>query len=152
MSPHNVAATFSALPVVTHDLVLCKSGTGRGTVVSVSPPSPVINCDPDCPGPIMTTFPGTALVLLQATAERGSTFTRWEVAGQPNSSGPSRGVAMSVDREVTAVFTLNTYTLTVTKDFLNTRTGTVTSDPVNAAEHTVASMAHLTQPQPLVAI
>lgn len=59
---------------------------------------------------------------------------------------------MSVDREVTAVFTLNTYTLTVTKDFLNTRTGTVTSDPVNAAEHTVASMAHLTQPQPLVAI
>ena len=115
----SVIATFG-LASVSYTLDVAKTGNGAGTVTS-SPAG--ISCGTDCSEPYLA---GT-VVTLTATASAGSTFSGWK-------NGPCSGtgtcqVTMISALSVTASFTSNpvTYTLTVTK--AGTGTGTVTSSP-----------------------
>jgi hypothetical protein len=107
----SVTATFTAL----HALTVDKAGTGSGSVAS-SPAG--VSCGSDC---TETYVHGTS-VTLTATAATGSTFTSW--SGACTGSGACV-VTMDAGWSVTATFTRNQYTLTVTR--AGTGSGTVTS-------------------------
>ena len=100
-------------------LTVAKAGTGTGTVTS-SPAG--ISCGADCSEPYNS---GTVVTLSQ-TATAGSTFAGWSGACTGTGACP---VTMNAAKSVTATFTLDpvTYTLTVAK--AGTGSGTVTSSP-----------------------
>ncbi len=110
-----VTAAFSA---VTVPLTIAKTGTGAGTITS-SPGG--INCGADCTESYTV---GTG-VTLSAAADPGSTFTGWSGGGCSGTG--TCAVTMNMATTVTATFSLNTYTLSVTKN--GTGAGTVTSNP-----------------------
>ncbi len=112
----------SQLPVnITFDLIqyplsVNRDGTGSGTVTS-NPAG--IDCGVTC----ANDFDYGTVVTLTATATTGSTFMGWSGAA---CSGPGDClVTMSMTETVTATFTLNQYTLDVSK----TGSGTVSSNP-----------------------
>src|SRR5215210_4680996 len=110
----SVTATFT-LP--TFNLTVSKDGTGTGTVTS-SPAG--IDCGVDC----SETYDYNTAVTLTATPATGSDFTGW--SGACSGTG-SCIVTMDAAKSVTATFTLQTFTLSVSKD--GTGSGTVTSSP-----------------------
>ncbi|MGB7292767.1 MAG: InlB B-repeat-containing protein [Thermodesulfobacteriota bacterium] len=96
-------------------LSINKTGTGSGAVTS-SPAG--INCGPDCTEDYNS---GTA-VNLTATPSPGSIFVGW--SGNPDCSNM---VTMDTDKNCTATFDIETFTLTVNKT--GTGNGTLTSSP-----------------------
>ena len=108
----NVTATFT---LDTHALNVTNAGTGAGTVTG-----PGINCSPDC----TETYGYGTMVMLTASQATGSTFTGW--SGACTGTAPCM-VTMAGTRNVTATFTLDTFTLTVSK--IGSGVGTVTSSP-----------------------
>lgn len=67
----SVSATFA--PLV---LTVSKLGTGNGTITSITPPSPLMNCDSTCS---ISYIQGT-WVTLKATPNPGNIFTGWSGA------------------------------------------------------------------------
>ena len=109
-------AAFELLPPDTHSVTVTKIGTGSGRVNS-TPAG--IDCGEDC----NEAFETGAVVTLTATPATGSSFAGW--------SGPvdcSDGqLTVSEDLSCTAIFTLETRSLTVTRS--GTGNGSVTSSP-----------------------
>jgi hypothetical protein len=105
----------SSLPA----LAVTKAGTGAGTVTS-SPAG--INCGSTC----SSTFSSGTLVTLSAVPAAGSSFAGW--SGACSGTGAC-SVTLDSAKSVTATFTLNlvSYTLSIGKS--GTGTGTVTSSP-----------------------
>ena len=101
-----------------YTLTITKAGTGAGSVASV--PSG-ISCGATC----AAQFGGGTAVTLTATTSTGSTFTGWSGGG---CSGTLTCVVdVTAATSVTATFTLNQETLTITKT--GTGAGTVSSTP-----------------------
>ena len=119
--------TMTAATSVTADFTLnqytlttAKSGTGTGTITS-SPAG--INCGATC----SASFDQGTQVTLTAASAVGSTFAGWSGGG---CSGTGTCiVTMTAATTVTATFTLNQYTLSVSKLGAPLSTGTVTSAP-----------------------
>ena len=109
-----VTATFS---INQDSLTVMRAGNGTGTVTS-SPAG--INCGADC----TEIYNFGTVVTLTATPAAGSTFAGW--SGACTGTGPCM-TTITGATGVTATFTLNQYTLTVTR--AGTGTGTVTSSP-----------------------
>ncbi|MEO7091599.1 MAG: hypothetical protein ABI175_00020, partial [Polyangiales bacterium] len=119
----NVTATFTL-----DTFALGVTINGAGTVTG-----PGITCNPDC----SETYGSGTMLTLQASAAMGSTFTGW--GGACSGTTPCM-VTMSGARNVTATFTLDTFTLTVGK--IGTGTGTVTGTGIQCGvdcTETVAS-------------
>jgi hypothetical protein len=115
MTDHrSVNANFT---IQTRTLTVIKTGTGSGIVTS-GPAG--IDCGSDCTEDYVY---GTS-VTLTASPATGSTFTGW--SGACSGTG-SCVVSMTDHRSVTANFTIQTRTLTVSKN--GTGSGTVTSSP-----------------------
>ena len=110
----SVTATFT---LNTYALNVSKSGTGSGTITS-APTG--INCGTTCS--VLFNYPTS--VILTAVASTGSTFTGWSGACTGTSTCT---VTMDAPKSVIANFTLNTYTLTVSKS--GNGSGGVTSAP-----------------------
>ena len=105
-----VTATFEKLR-----LTVTKSGTGTGSVTGTG-----INCGVDC----TEDYNSGTMITLTAAPTSDSVFGGW--TGACAGTGTCQ-VTMSQARDVNAIFTLNTFTLTVNKS--GTGTGTVTSGP-----------------------
>jgi uncharacterized repeat protein (TIGR02543 family) len=99
-------------------LSIHKGGAGSGTVRT--DPSG-IDCGADC----TETYDYGTVVTLTATADIGSTFTGW--GGACSGSSPTCQVTMDGPKSVTATFTLNTYSLSVSQ--AGSGAGTVSSLP-----------------------
>jgi hypothetical protein len=112
----SVTAVFAT--ATTPMLLVYKSGTGTGIVTS----------DPagiDCGDTCAAGFASGTVVTLTATGTNYAVFTGWDGAG---CSGTGECVVtMDTSKNVTATFTLYTYSLTVTK--AGSGSGIVTSDP-----------------------
>ncbi len=93
-----VNAEFAVVPPGSFNLAVSKSGTGSGTVTSLTAG---INCGADCSE---TLVEGTSVTLTAAPAG-GSTFTAWSGSGCSGTSTCT--VVMSAARAVTAQFTAN---------------------------------------------
>ncbi len=102
-------------------LTVSKTGTGRGTVTSNLGG---IDCGATC----SYYFDNNTAVTLTATASTGSTFTSWSGSGCSGTSTCT--VTMDAARSVTANFTQNKYTLTITST-----NGTVARNPNQATYH-----------------
>jgi len=102
-----------------YTLAVSKEGTGNGTVTS-SPAG--IDCGDDC----SEGYDPDTTVTLTATAGTESYFVSWD--GCDSAVGNECTMTMNANKEVTATFTLNAYTLTVEK--AGTGSGSVTSSPV----------------------
>jgi|GEM_PF-3440072 len=111
----SVTATFT---IQTFALSVSNTGTGTGTVTS-SPAG--INCGATC----SASFNSGTQVTLTAAASADSDFTAW--SGCDTFSGTSCTVSMTAAKNVTATFTLKSFSLTVSKS--GTGGGTVTSSP-----------------------
>ena len=109
-------ATFDLLPPSTFALTVSRSGAGSGTVTSV--PSG-INCGADC----SETYTDGTVVTLTAAPQTGSTFAGWSGDTDCNDGI----VTLDINRNCTATFDLQSFTLSVAK--IGTGTGTVSSTP-----------------------
>ena len=109
----NVTATFT---LITYTVSVTKTGNGAGSITT--DPSSI-----DCGGTCEAAFNHYTVITLTASADTGSTFTGW--AGDCEADGLSCTTTVTGTRNVTATFTLITYTLSVT----TTGTGSITSDP-----------------------
>ncbi|MBK7976643.1 MAG: FG-GAP repeat protein [Deltaproteobacteria bacterium] len=98
-------------------LTVNKVGTGSGTVTS-SPTG--IDCGPTC----VAVWDYGTNVAITAVAAPGSTFTSW--AGPCTGTGTCN-LPMTTNRTLSAIFTLQTFPVTVTKD--GNGSGTVSSSP-----------------------
>ncbi len=110
----SVTATFT---LQTFTLSVSTDGTGSGSVTS-SPAG--INCPGDC----SEVYNYNTMVTLTATPATGSNFTGW--SGDCTGTDPCT-VTMTQARSVTATFTLQTFTLSVSKG--GAGSGTVSSSP-----------------------
>ncbi|TAK09410.1 MAG: fibronectin type III domain-containing protein, partial [Candidatus Manganitrophaceae bacterium] len=117
LSAYSNTVGATTLPIFTLDVAT--PGTGIGTVTST--PSG-ISCKPTC----QASFDSGAVVTLTAVPSIGSDFSRWTGCDTP--SGTSCTVTMTAAKSVTATFTAQTFTLTVTNE--GPGSGTVTSDPI----------------------
>ncbi|MCG3111308.1 MAG: fibronectin type III domain-containing protein [Candidatus Manganitrophus sp. SB1] len=112
----NIASATTPLQVFPLNVTVIGSGIG---IVTSDPNG--INCKPGCQADFES---GT--VILMAVPNTGSDFTRW--LGCDSVNGTSCTVNMNEAKSVTATFTLQTFSLTVTIG--GTGGGTVTSDPI----------------------
>jgi len=94
--------------------------------VTSSETPPKIDCEATCGAAAASYDSGTAVTLTAAPAT-GSTFGGW--SGCDTVSGTTCTVTMSASRSVTATFTLQSFTLTVSKGGLGRGTVTSTSSP-----------------------
>ncbi len=128
-SAETIAAMFTA---TTSSFTVAL--TGNGTITSTSTPTIAteINCaNPAPPSVCSTNFASGTAVNLTATPGTGYSFTHW-TAGPCNAStvNPCVFTVSSTSlTSATALFTINTYPLTV--DRAGTQGGTVTSNVVN---------------------
>jgi hypothetical protein len=113
----SVTATFDLLPPQT--LTVSKTGNGSGTVNS-NPAG--IACGATC----NNTFAATSTVTLTPTSANGSSFTGW--SGDCTGMGMCQ-VTMNAARNVTATFSLQSFTLNV--GMAGTGVGTVTGTGIN---------------------
>jgi hypothetical protein len=104
--------------ITLNNLSVLKTGAGTGTVTS-SPTG--IDCGSTC----FYSFDPDTSVTLSASASTGSTFEGW--SGEDCSGTGTCTVILSQARKITANFTLNTYSLTVSKT--GTGEGTIISSP-----------------------
>lgn len=111
-----VTATF-----VKYVLAVTFAGNGGTNNVQVTSSPAGINCFSSCPAQ----FDAGQVVTLTATAGVGRTFTGWSGGGCSGTG--TCVVTMDANKDVTATFTLITYTLTITKSGVGN--GTVTSSP-----------------------
>jgi hypothetical protein len=103
---------------VQETLTAANAGTGSGTITA-DPGQ--INCGATC----SDSYAYGTVVRLTATPATGSDFTGW--SGCDAVSGATCTVSMNAPRSVTATFTLQTFTLGVSKARLLVGDGTVTS-------------------------
>ncbi len=107
--------------------------TGNGTVTSTSTPTvtPEINCaNPAPPSACSTNFTSGTQVTLTATPATGYSFTNWTAGPCSGATNPCVFTVSSTSpTSATALFTINTYLLTVNR--AGTLGGTVTSNVVN---------------------
>lgn len=92
-STGSIYASFT--PVKT--LTVTKLGSGKGTIKSTSPPSPVVNCSSTCTNSFVQNTP----VTLTATPNPGNIFTGW--SGACTGKGPC-SVTMTTPLTVSATF------------------------------------------------
>ncbi len=112
-----ITATFNTAPVNTFALTVSKAGTGAGLVSS----NPVgIDCGSSC----SNSFNQNTIVTLTATPTSGSSFAGW---GGACTGAATCTVTMDAVKNVTATFTLNTFSLNITKG--GTGAGTISSNP-----------------------
>ena len=111
----NVAASFT---LTTFTLGVSKTGAGGGTVTS-SPAG--ISCGADC----SESYASGTTVTLTPVANTGSLFAGW--TGCDSVSGTTCTVTVSAARTVTASFTVQSFTLAVSR--IGAGGGTVTSSP-----------------------
>lgn len=100
-----------------------KAGSGSGTITASG-----IDCGSDC----SESYPGGTTVVLDATADSGSTFSSW--SGCDQVAGASCTVQMNAARTVTATFTEDTptpTTRTLTVNRTGSGSGTVTGPGIN---------------------
>jgi streptogramin lyase len=101
-----VSANFKALPHSNRrTLTLTKSAGGTGGIGTVSSKPKGIKCGGACNKAVASLYKNSS-VELSAKPSTGSTFTGWEVAGEPGAC-PGTGtctVTMSEAKEVTALF------------------------------------------------
>jgi len=116
-----------------YDLVVSKTGTGSGTVIS-NPTG--INCGSDC----SESYAYNTTVTLTATADTGSTFTGW--SGACSGTG-SCVVSMTTARSVTATFTTGP-TDSLMLDIFGTGSGIVTGPGINCPGDCSESYIHNT--------
>jgi len=114
---HNVTATFDPVPV---HLVVLRAGSGSGAVTS---DVPGINCGNTCSG----SFPFNTVVTLSAAPTPGSSFAGWSDGNCPGTGACQ--VTLLTDQNVTATFSLQSFTLNV--GTTGTGTGTVTGTGIN---------------------
>jgi PKD repeat protein len=107
------------VPPPNFTLTVKKSGNGSGTVTGQG-----VNCGPTC----SAAYKSGILVTLTPTPAQGSTFGGW--SGCDSVSGNKCSVKMNSNRTITANFnrTLQTFTLTVTKQ--GNGSGTVTGNGI----------------------
>ena len=104
-----------------YTLTVVKSGIGSGTVTGTSDPAQTnINCGPTC----SVLYSQNTNVTLTATPNATSTFSHWE--GACSGTGTCT-VIMDSAKTATAVFSQQSYTLTVIKS--GTGEGSVSSNP-----------------------
>jgi hypothetical protein len=103
-------------------LVVTRTGTGSGTVTS---DLPGIDCGTDC----SETYAANSTVTLTASPSVGSSFSGWSGGGCSGSAACTVTIAGATG--VTAMFSLNTYALTVARD--GSGAGTVQSNPAGIA-------------------
>jgi hypothetical protein len=116
-----VTAIFTVIPPVappTFTLQVTLAGTGSGTVTAGG-----ISCGTDC----TETYPAGTPVTLTATPATGSSFTGW--SGEGCSGTSTCTVSMTQARNVTATFTLQPPSPSLTVNKAGTGSGTVTSSP-----------------------
>jgi hypothetical protein len=114
--------------------------TGLGTVSSTSTPTvtPEIDCaNPAPPSACSTNFTSGTQVTLTATPATGYSFTNWTAGPCAGATNPCVFTVSSTSRtSATALFTINTYLLTVNR--AGTLGGTVTSNAVNAQSGSIS--------------
>ena len=125
---HTVTAVFTAQ---TSSFTVAL--TGKGTVTTTSTPTvtPEINCaNPGPPSTCSTTFTSGTSVTLTATPATGYSFTNWTAGPCAGTTNPCVFTVSSTSpTSAVALFTINTYLLTVNR--AGTLGGTVTSNVVN---------------------
>jgi hypothetical protein len=104
----NVSVLINNTALAPNTLSVSKAGTGGGTVTSSESP-PKIDCGDTC----SASYESGTVVTLTATPDAFSTFTGW--SGCDMVSGMTCTVTMNAARSVTASFTLQTFTLSVSK-------------------------------------
>ena len=114
--PGTVSVLINNTAIATNTLTVNKTGNGSGTVTS---DDGRITCGTTC----SASYTSGSTVVLTATPASGSIFTGW--SGCDAVSGTTCTVTMNGTRSVTASFTLQTFTLSVTKRGI--LGGTVTS-------------------------
>jgi hypothetical protein len=102
-------------------LTVTKSSAAAGTVTS-APTG--INCGTSCTTATSSYIYNTS-VILNASSSTGYTFSSW--TGCDSALGTTCTISMTAAKSVNAIFTINSYALTVTKP--GTGVGTVTSNP-----------------------
>ena len=107
---HTISATF-AIDTYTLNMTTDADGTGSGTVN---------------PAEGVHIYDYGDVVIISATEDPGSTFTGW--TGDADSETSDVTLTITENKDITASFTLNTYTLTV--NTVGNGAGTVTIDPV----------------------
>jgi hypothetical protein len=123
-TPGGTARTISNF-IVQLPLTAAKAGNGSGTLTSDS--SPPINCGAACSA-LSALYDSGTVVVLTATPATGSDLTGWN--GCDSVSGATCTVTMNAARSVTAIFTLQRFTLTARKSgLLGNGTITSTSSP-----------------------
>ncbi len=86
-------------------LIVSFPGTGSGSIISTSGPSPALNCSaPPCSASLAS---GTSVSLQRSTTSLGSTFAGW--SGCDSQSGDNCSLTMTTDRTASATFTLLQY-------------------------------------------
>jgi len=116
-----VSAIFTSNTVGTSLLEVLLPGNGQGSVISA--PSGIFcgTAGTACSGP----FDDGVSVTLTAAAATGATFTGW--SGDCSGSSPTCDLTMDQGHSASAIFTLDIFNLTVTKD--GRGDGLVTSTP-----------------------
>ena len=97
MANHTIDATFAQIPVSTYTLSVTNAGTGIGTVST---------------NPSGSSFHAGTLVTLTAAPDTSSTFAGWS-GGCSGTSSPV-SLVMNSNTNVTATFTLKTYSISAT--------------------------------------
>jgi hypothetical protein len=109
---------------VTLTIAFAGNGAGYGTVFSTAPASPSINCTTGCS---QTYDRGTVVTLSSsASPSAAASLTGWTLTSGTCSGTGTCSVTLGSAVTVTATFTLQKYTLTVTNSHLGTASGTVT--------------------------
>ena len=116
----SVLINDGAPPPPTHTLNVSNAGTGSGTVTS-NPAG--INCGADC----SESYSAGTVVTLTASPAGGSTFSGWSGAGCSGTGTCS--VTMNAAASVTATFTAQPLSFTLSVSKAGTGSGTVTSSP-----------------------
>jgi len=114
-SARNITATFN---LITHTLTVTKTGNGSGAITS--DPSGI-----DCGETCSASFDYGTVVTLTANPDTGSLLSSW--GGDCSVDGLSCVTTMTAAKDITATFSLITYTVTANKD--GNGSGTITSDP-----------------------